>query len=333
LPGHGLVENDLLIRLHRGMLRVRMVEEGIVERYPEQEMRCPVHLCIGQEAVEVGACAALERRDQVFSGHRSHGHYLAKGGDLKAMLAEVYGKSSGCTGGIGGSMHLVDLDAGFMGAVPIVGSTIPIAVGAAFANKQREEDKVVMVFLGDGACETGVFHESINFAVLHDLPVIFLVENNLYSVYSPMAVRQPANRNITELAAGHGIAVDRGDGNDAPGVYERTKTAVDNARNGKGPSLLEFSTYRWRQHCGPDFDNDIGYRSNEEYLAWRERDPLGRSETFLIENNVLDMNDFQAMRNEMQVEIDAAFSFAKGSPFPSPDHASLHVYADDHQGR
>ncbi|HER26081.1 MAG TPA: thiamine pyrophosphate-dependent dehydrogenase E1 component subunit alpha, partial [Rhodospirillales bacterium] len=193
--------------MYSSMLRIRLVEEGIVERYPEQEMRCPVHLCIGQEAAEVGACAALEAGDQVFSGHRAHGHYLAKGGNLKAMLAEIYGKETGCTGGVGGSMHLIDLQAGFMGAVPIIGATIPIGVGAAFASRYFEAGKVVMIFLGDGACETGVFHESLAIAALHKLPVVFVVENNLYSVYSSLDVRQPAGRTIPDLAAGHGVAV------------------------------------------------------------------------------------------------------------------------------
>jgi len=313
------------------MLRIRMIEEGIVERYHEQEMRCPVHLCIGQEAAEVGACAALEKQDKVLSGHRSHGPYLAKGGDLKAMLAEIYGKVSGCSRGVGGSMHILDLDAGFVGAVPIVGSTIPIAVGVAFAGILRNEKLVVMVFLGDGACETGVFHESLNFAVLHELPVVFVVENNLYSVYSAMDVRQPGNRKITDLAAGHGIAVASCDGNDVLAVYETSKAAVDAARQGKGPSLLEFSTYRWREHCGPNYDNDIGYRSNDEFLEWRKRDPLARSEMRLIDNGMMLPDELQALRNKLKTEIDAAFDFAKESPFPHSDQASLHVYADERQ--
>ena len=168
--------------LHRGMLYIRTVEERIADMYPEQEMRCPVHLSIGQEAAEAGSGLALERSDYALSGHRSHGHYLAKGGDLKSMMAEIYGKATGCSGGKGGSMHLIDLDAGFLGAVPIVGSTIPIGVGTAFGSKSKGENRVTMIFFGDGATETGVFHESLNFAALHKLPVVFLCENNLYSV-------------------------------------------------------------------------------------------------------------------------------------------------------
>ena len=167
--------------LYRAMLRIRRVEEAIAERYAAQEMRCPVHLSIGQEAVAAGVCAALMQQDGVFSNHRAHAHYLAKGGDLTAMLAEIYGKAEGCCKGIGGSMHMIDLSAGFMGAVPIVGATVPLAVGAAWAARLRGEDRVIAVFFGDGTFEEGAVYESINFAVLHSLPVLFVCENNLYA--------------------------------------------------------------------------------------------------------------------------------------------------------
>ena len=165
------------------MLRIRRVEESIARRYAEQEMRCPTHLCIGQEAIAVGVCNALLRTDKVFSNHRAHGHYLAKGGDLNAMIAELYGRAAGCCGGRGGSMHLIDLDAGFMGATPIVGGTVPIAVGSAWASCLKNSSDVTVVFFGDGCFEEGVMHESLNFAALHNLPIVFICENNSYSVY------------------------------------------------------------------------------------------------------------------------------------------------------
>jgi len=180
-----------LLAFYSEMLRLRLVEEAIVNAYSDQEMRCPIHLCIGQEAIAVGVCAALEQSDYVMSNHRSHGHYLAKGGDLKAMMAELYGKKTGCTSGKGGSMHLVDLENGFLGAVPIVSGIIPVACGTAFASQMKNEKRVTTVFFGDAAVEEGVFCESINFALLKKLPVVFVCENNLYSVYSPMSVRQP----------------------------------------------------------------------------------------------------------------------------------------------
>ncbi|NDB95899.1 MAG: thiamine pyrophosphate-dependent dehydrogenase E1 component subunit alpha [Verrucomicrobia bacterium] len=198
------------------MLRIRLVEEAIAEAYPRQEMRCPVHLSIGQEAVAAGTAAALARADLAMSGHRSHAHYLAKGGDLRKMIAELMGRQNGCCRGRGGSMHLIDRSVGFMGAVPIVGSTIPIAVGLAFAEKLRGQTRVTAAFLGEAATEEGVFHESANFASLHRLPVLFVCENNLYSVYSPMAVRQPAHRAVFEVASApvipfseHGMSITR----------------------------------------------------------------------------------------------------------------------------
>src|SRR5574341_1329612 len=213
------MEAKTLCKLFYEMLRIRMVEEKIAELYPEQEMRCPVHFCIGQEAVAVGMCAALFREDYVMSGHRSHGHYLAKGGDLKAMMAELYGKVTGCSQGKGGSMHLVDLSAGFLGATPIVGSTIPISVGTALGSMMRGERRVTAIFFGDASPETGVFHESLNFAALKGLPVIFVCENNLYSTASPLSVRQPEGREIFWLAKAHGVESYQGDGNDVIEVY------------------------------------------------------------------------------------------------------------------
>ncbi|MBI4331624.1 MAG: thiamine pyrophosphate-dependent dehydrogenase E1 component subunit alpha, partial [Chloroflexi bacterium] len=188
-----LTISDIEKKLYYAMLRIRLVEERIAELYPEQQMRCPVHLCTGQEAIAAGVSAHLTSDDYALSNHRSHGHYLAKGGDLKAMMAEIYGRVTGCSRGKGGSMHLVDLAAGFLGATPIVGSTIPMAVGAALATVMKGEKRVTVAYFGDAAVEEGVFHESLNFAALKRLPVVFVCENNFFSVYSPLSVRQPAD--------------------------------------------------------------------------------------------------------------------------------------------
>lgn len=313
--------------LYKTMLRIRTVEESIAELYPEQEMRCPVHLCIGQEAAEAGSGLALENRDYAISGHRSHGHYLAKGGDLKAMMAEIYGKATGCADGKGGSMHLIDLDAGFLGAAPIVSSTIPIGVGAALASKMKGEGRVIMVYLGDGSVETGVFHESLNFAALKKLPVVFLCENNLYSVYSPMHVRQPDGRRIADLARAYGMESHIADGNDIEGVFELSKSAVDGARRGDGPVFLEFSTYRWREHCGPNFDNHIGYRTEQEFEEWLKRDPVARYRDKLLSEGTATAKELDTMAAELAAEMEEAVNFAKSSPFPDPERAKLHVYA------
>ncbi len=314
-------------KLFREMLRIRMAEERIAEVYPEQEMRCPVHLCTGQEAVAVGVCNRLNKNDYTLSSHRSHGHYLAKGGNLKALLAELYGKETGCSGGKGGSMHLVDLTAGFLGSTPIVGSTIPIGVGAAFGSVLRNEKRVVAIFFGDAATEEGVFQESVNFAVLKNLPVVFVCENNLYSVYSPLEVRQPKTRQIYEWVQANGLWCGHGDGNDMEEVWRLSKQAVDHVRAGKGPAFLEFSTYRWREHCGPYYDNQLGYRTEREFLEWKERCPVQRLKQRLLDEKILTAQIITEIEKELASEIDEAFLFAKESPFPPKESILQHIYA------
>ncbi len=309
------------------MLRIRMIEERIAELYAEQEMRCPVHLCIGQEAVAVGVCAYLSPQDYVFSSHRSHGHYLAKGGHLDAMMAEIYGKAAGCSAGKGGSMHLVDTSAGFMGATPIVGSTIPIAVGTALASQMRHQQRVSVCFFGEGATETGVFHESINFASLKSLPVVFVCENNLYSVYSSLDVRQPKGREVFSLAKAHGVESFQADGNDVLEVFEVTKKAVSKARRGKGPTFLEFKTYRWREHCGPNYDNDLGYRAPGEFEKWKKRCPIENLQRTLLRENILTKQDVSRLKDDFDKEMAAAVQFAKKTPFPQEKHLAEHLYA------
>lgn len=315
------------LELYRHMARIRTIELGIARHYAEQEMRCPVHLSVGQEAAAVGACAALRSSDYVLSGHRSHSHYLAKGGDLKAMMAEIYGKATGCSGGKGGSMHLIDLEVGFLGAVPIVGATIPIAAGVALAARMRAEDRVTMIFLGEGATETGVFYETINFAGLKDLPLVFLVENNLYSVYSPMAVRQKGEARILEIARAHGVEAHRGDGNDVEEVYRLSRKAVEQARGGKGPVLLELMTYRWLEHCGPNYDNDIGYRTEAEFQEWKTRDPLITYAHRLMAEGLADATMLEAFTTEAEEEVAAAITFAKESPWPAAENMGEPLYA------
>lgn len=315
---------DALPRLFYQMLRIRMVEEAIADLYPEQEMRCPVHLCIGQEAVAVGVCAALRPSDYAMSAHRSHGHYLAKGGNLKAMLAELYGKVTGCAGGKGGSMHMIDLAAGFIGATPIIGSTIAIAVGAALGSQMRGEQRVTTVFFGEAATEEGAFHEAVNFAVLKRLPVVFICENNLYSVYSPIEVRQPEGRTVTALAAGHGIESREGDGNDVHEVLVLSASAVAKALHGRGPTFLEFKTYRSREHCGPNCDDHLGYRRQEEVDTWKARCPIARARAELLRHGV-PAADLDAMGAALRREIDDAVGFAKSSPYPERSLLMEHV--------
>lgn len=321
-----MISRSIAAELYRRVSRIRIVEETIAGRYSEWKMRCPTHLCTGQEAVSAGVGLALQDDDFAVGTHRSHGTYLGKGGGLNRMLAEIYGKGEGCSKGKGGSMHLIDKSVGFMGSTAIVGGTIPLGVGLGLSIKLRGSDRVSCVFFGDGATEEGVFYESVNFAVLKKLPVLFICENNLYSVYSPLHVRQPEGRKIHKMAESLGIAGSFGDGNDAMEVYDQARAAVDSIRKGHGPRLLEFATYRWREHCGPNFDNDIGYRTEDEYQAWREKDPLILLQNRLRADAILTSEDMQKIENENKKEVEDAFTFAEEADFPPPGEAELHLF-------
>lgn len=315
----------LALQLYGEMLRIRMIEEEIAARYAQEKMRCPVHLSVGQEAVAVGVSSVLRRSDQIVTTHRCHAHYLAKGGNLKAMLCELMGREPGCCSGRGGSMHLFDLDAGVLLSLPIVAASIPIGVGAAFAMKRKKEDNVAVIYLGDASVEEGVFHESANFAALHRLPAVFVCENNLYSVYTPLRQRQPS-RPITELARAHGLETQYVDGNDVLAVRDAAAAAVARGRAGKGASFILADTYRWREHCGPNYDNTLGYRTPEEFEGWKRRDPLlelrRRAGTLLTDASAKDM------QQTISEEIAAGFAFAEAAPFPDPKTIGQFIYAE-----
>ena len=311
--------------LYRQLLRIRRIEEAIAARYAAQQMRCPVHLSIGQEAVAVGVCAALERRDSVFSNHRAHAHYLAKGGDAVAMLAEIYGLENGCCRGVGGSMHMIDRQAGFNGAVPIVGATVPLAVGVAWAARLRGEDQVSTAFFGDGTFEEGVVHESLNFAILHRLPVLFVCENNQYACYTALAERQPP-RPLHAVAEAHGCRVLIADGNDVEAVYQAAVEAVRHLRAGGAPVFLECMTYRWREHCGPNYDDDLGYRPSGELEAWEEKCPLGRLARRFAESEAGRIFMVHA-EQEVAAEVEAMFAQALSGQLPRSQDLEGYVYA------
>ena len=322
-----MIDPAVRLALHRDMLRVRLIEEAVADRYHlDNEMRCPVHLSIGQEAVSAGVCLALRRDDQIVTTHRGHAHYLSKGGDLNAMLCEFHGKAPGCCGGRGGSMHLFDSDAGVLMSAPIVASSIPVGVGAALGMKQAGSDAVAVVFLGDASVEEGVFHESANFAAIRKLPVIFVCENNLFSVYTPLDQRQP-ERPLTDLAAAHGLACMQVDGNDCEAVYNATAKAAEAARAGEGATFILADTYRWREHCGPYYDNDLGYRSVEEFERWQSRDPVEMQRSRLAEAGLLQAEAETRLAAEIAAEIDRAFEFALNATFPDAETAGDHVFA------
>jgi pyruvate dehydrogenase E1 component alpha subunit len=307
------------------MLKIRKVEEKIAELYPEQEMRCPTHLYIGQEAIATGVCANLLRDDYVLGTYRGHGIYLAKGGDLKAMLAELYGKRTGCAKGKGGSMHLVAYEVGFLGTSALVAGCISLAVGAALGSVMQRNNRVAVVFFGDAATEEGVFHESLNFASLKKLPVIFVCENNFYAVHSHLSARQ-ASDNIYKRAEAHDMPGVRVDGNDVIAVFDAAQEATKRARAGEGPTLIECRTYRWKEHVGPYFDYDLGYRSKEELDEWIERCPLRRYEEFLLNHHIMSELEMNQIAEQIDDEIEEAVLFAKNSPFPDASELITDVY-------
>lgn len=308
------------------MLRLRLVEETIAEEYGRQEMRCPVHLCIGQEGIAAGVTLALREGDAMFGTHRSHGPYICAGGDLRAFFAELYGKASGCNRGRGGSMHLAAPEQGFWAGVPIVGSAIPLASGVAFAFQMQKKEQASLVLMGDGATEEGVFHESLQFAALKHLPVVYVCENNGLAVNTPLRDRRPEGFCIRGLAAAHGLPVEAGDGNDAEEVYRLASAALEKARNGEGPSFLEFETYRLVEHCGPGDDHDLPFWSKEEFALRKQRCPLKRMRDALRTCGVAEEKLESLCAKEAAV-IAAALKMAQTDPFPPQEEAGLYVYA------
>jgi len=317
---------ELKISLFRSMKYIRAVEEEIARRYPEGKMRCPTHLSVGQEAAPGVFSLLVRPSDYCVSTHRGHAHYLAKGGNLEAMIAEIYGKKTGCSKGKGGSMHLADRAVNFMGTSAIVGNSIPVGVGLGLSVQLHNTDQISCVFLGDGAVEEGVFYESVNFAVVRNLPVVFICENNLYSVYSDLSVRQPKGRVIAEMVSAMGISARSCEGADLDATYEAMNKAMTDARIGKGPQFVEVSTYRWREHCGCNFDNEIGYRDLAEYEKWFSIDPLDVLERSLVTDEAY-ATKIKTIIREFENRIGAAFHSAENAPYPQADKAYFGVYA------
>ena len=309
-------------RLYRALLRIRRVEEEVARVYPTDRIKSPVHLSIGQEAVSVGVCEALRPDDVVFGTYRGHAMYLAKGGDLNAMVAELYGRSTGCTRGKGGSMHLIDPEAGVLGTSAVVGTTIANAAGYAYALQLRGSDAVVVSFFGDGATEEGVFAETLNFTALKRLPVIFVCENNGYAIHTHQSRRQ-GRPDIRAKAEAFGLPAERLDGNDVAGLLRRTAEVVSTIRAGGGPWFFEVATYRWREHVGPGEDFQLGYRTAAERGPWVEADPVRRLAA------ELPAAERAAIEREVEAEVAAAFAFAEGSPFPDAAELTTDVFKEE----
>jgi len=305
-----MYEQLMYEKFYRSLYRIRRVEEEVAKVYPTDKIKSPVHLSIGQEAVSVGICEALQPDDVVFGTYRSHALYLAKGGDLNKMIAELYGKATGCAKGKGGSMHMIDLAANVMGSSAVVGTTIANAIGYAYALKHQPQDSIVVSIFGDGAVDEGVFAESMNWAALKKLPMIFVCENNNYAIHTHQRERQKLD-NICDRARSYGIPAEKIEDNDTLTIYEKIGAAAKALRNGEpGPFFFECMTYRWKEHVGPNEDYHLGYRTQEEAEPWIKNDQLKR----LAEQ--VESEERQKIEDEVEAEIKAAFEFAEASPFP-----------------
>lgn len=312
------------IAMLRDMLRIRYFEEQVDAFFAKGMIHGTTHLYIGEEAVAVGACSILEPGDYIASTHRGHGHCLAKGGDLKLMMAELMGKATGYCKGKGGSMHIADFSLGILGANGVVAGGIPLATGAALALKMQKKPQVVLCFFGDGAVAEGSFHESVNLAGVWKLPVVYICENNLYGM-SNSVNKALASQDFIVRAASYGMPGESVDGNDVLAVSEAVSRAVERARGGDGPSLIECRTYRWKGHSKSDANR---YRAKEEIESWKERCPIKRFRAWAIEAGLLTGDEADALDSAVRQEVSEAVQFAQDSPEPALDTLCQHVYAD-----
>ena len=318
---------DRLLKFYELASRIRFVEENIAKEYVNNQMRCPVHLSIGQEIVSAVVGLNQLVQDTAVSSHRAHAHYLAKGGDLHKMIAEIYGKITGCCKGRGGSMHLIDLDVGFLGSSAIVGNSIPIGVGAGFTHKLNNSDALSFVFLGDGAIEEGSFYESVNFSAVQNLPIVYICENNLYSVYTGLNMRQPATRNIYEMVGAMGINAVKIETADVINCLNLTTEVINQARVEKKPVFIEYDTYRWLEHCGPNDDDSLGYRPAGELSRWKSEDSISKLENVLTSDYGVSDSSIKEILKKISEEVLLAFNQAKKDEFPTLEQSVVDVYA------
>jgi pyruvate dehydrogenase E1 component alpha subunit len=317
------LSKEKFVEMYKRMLEIRFFEEKVFDLYAQNLVPGTIHLYLGEEAVAVGVCSVLRKDDYITSTHRGHGHCIAKGAELKQTMAEILGKKTGYCKGKGGSMHIADFKIGMLGATAVVGAGLPIAVGAGLSAKLRKTDQVVACFFGEGASNQGTFHESINMASIWKLPVIFVCENNLYAMGTRQS-RVMAIENVADRAVAYGIPGVVVDGNDVLAVYEATQRAVERARKGEGPTLIECKTYRHKGHSRVD---PAKYRPKEEVEEWLAKDPIKRFKEKLLQTNTLTESEIQQIEKEVSDEIEEAVKFAMESPYPAPEEALEDVYA------
>ena len=319
------MDSELLIEMYRRLLRIRHFDEKVLELHSRAEFPGAAHASIGQEGEIVGACMALRPDDYMLGNHRSHGHPIGKGADLRGLMAELFGKATGVNGGKGGSMHLADFSVGSLGETSIVASGIPVAAGAGLAAKMLGTDQVCLCFFGDGASNEGAFHEGLNLAAIWSLPVIYLCENNLYAVTTAFSTAS-AVENVADRAAAYGIPGSVVDGQDAVAVYEAAGDAVRRARAGAGPTLIEAKTYRYMGHAGGLGAIDEDRR--EERERWMKRDPLLIHRERLLAGGTITEDRASEIDAEVRAEVDDAVAFARQSPFPDGDELFHHLYTE-----
>ncbi len=306
------IESNVFFNILEQMLRIRIFEECVAQIVTNKEIQCPVHLYVGQEGIAAAVCANLNNDDYVLSTHRGHGHYIAKGGNINKLMAEIYCRVTGCSAGRGGSMHIVDRNVNFIGSSAIVAGTIPIAVGAALTAKMKGTNRVAIAFFGDGATDEGVFYESINIATLFELPMIFVCENNRFSTHMPDFLRQ-SNIEIHKRIKEFNINTKRVNGNDPLEVYDAIKDMVFNARNQKGPALIECMTFRWLAHVGPTPDFDIGYRKKKDVEYWMDKCPIKYLKKKLISENKLTEKTYSMLEKNLLKEVEDSVTFANAA--------------------
>jgi pyruvate dehydrogenase E1 component alpha subunit len=314
---------EKLSEMYKKMLEIRSFEEKVFELYGQNLVPGTIHLYAGEEAVAVGVCSSLQKDDYITSTHRGHGHCIAKGAELKRTMAEILGKETGYCKGKGGSMHIADFSIGMLGATAVVGAGLPIAVGAGLSVKLRKTSQVVACFFGEGASNQGTFHESINMASAWSLPVIFVCENNLYAMGTCQS-RVMNIRNVADRAGAYGIPGVAVDGNDVLAVFEASQNAVDRARNGAGPALIECKTYRHKGHSRVD---PAKYRPKEEVEQWLAKDPLKRFKATLLQDGIISQAELEKIERGVADQIEEAVKFAVESPYPAPEEALEDVYA------
>lgn len=298
--------NNPRILMFANLQLIRFFELLISDKYEEQIFRCPVHLSIGQEAIAVGVSMNLSLTDKVISTHRSHAHYIAKGGDPSAMLSEIMGSPKGCCKGRGGSMHILDYSVGFLASVPIVGSSLPIAVGVALAEKQLNSNNITVAYVGDAALETGAFYESLNLIALKKLPILIIVEDNNYSIFTDKISRWPSNRNTQRVVEGFGINYLIGSGDDAEGVYEQVANIISDVRRNQ-PVLIHLDTYRRYEHCGSKIDDHLGYRTKNEIESFSVRDPVEILRKKLISENLINQDALNILENQIKDYVESIY--------------------------